>query len=50
MHNLLARGYFITLEGAPHLGVLINTPGRSNKLDSFTQGFADAILARVGAE
>ncbi|MEU4920303.1 glycoside hydrolase domain-containing protein [Streptomyces parvus] len=46
----LARGYFITLEGALYPGVLINTPGGSDKLDSFTQGFADAILARVGAE
>ncbi|MEV7478959.1 MULTISPECIES: glycoside hydrolase domain-containing protein [Streptomyces] len=46
----LARGYFITLDGALYPGVLINMPGGSDKLDSFVQGFTDAVLARVGAE
>ncbi|CAM5513979.1 Rv2525c-like glycoside hydrolase-like domain-containing protein OS=Streptomyces fumanus OX=67302 GN=GCM10018772_38640 PE=4 SV=1 [Streptomyces fumanus] len=30
--------------------VMINAPGGSDKLDSFVQGFTDALLARVGAE
>lgn len=44
----LARNYFITLEGAMYPDVLINTPGGPDKLDSFVQGFTDAILTRVG--
>ncbi|MFM9615449.1 hypothetical protein DF268_31175 [Streptomyces sp. V2] len=46
----LARSFFITLEGALYPGILINTPGGSDKLDSFVQGYTDAILSRVGAE
>jgi peptidoglycan hydrolase-like protein with peptidoglycan-binding domain len=46
----LARGYFITLDGAMYPAVMINAPGGSDKLDSFVQGFTDAIMARVGAE
>ncbi|MFG2307549.1 glycoside hydrolase domain-containing protein [Streptomyces sp. NPDC048566] len=46
----LARNYFITLDGAMYPNVMINLPGGSDKLDSFVQGFTDALLARVGAE
>ncbi|GAB3116031.1 hypothetical protein GCM10027160_24330 [Streptomyces calidiresistens] len=46
----IARSYFITLNLAMYPNALINMPGGSDKLDSFVQGYTDAILARVGAE
>ncbi|MDX3853439.1 glycoside hydrolase domain-containing protein [Streptomyces sp. AK02-01A] len=46
----LGRKQLIMMAGAMLPSILINTPGGSEKLDSFEQGFVDTILARTGME
>jgi len=46
----VARTALILATGAQSPTVLANLPGGFDKLQSFCQGFVDAIIARVGAE
>ncbi|MEU2771238.1 glycoside hydrolase domain-containing protein [Streptomyces diastaticus] len=46
----VARAALITAAGAKSPALLANEPGGFDKLQDFCQGFADAIVARVGAE
>ena len=46
----LARTQLISLAGAMSPALLQNLPGGFDKLESFEQGFTDAILARTGME
>jgi peptidoglycan hydrolase-like protein with peptidoglycan-binding domain len=46
----IARGALIIAAGAKSPTQMANEPGGYDKLQDFCQGFADAILARAGAE
>ncbi|MFD4025121.1 glycoside hydrolase domain-containing protein [Streptomyces sp. NPDC058576] len=46
----VARSALILATGAQSPTVLANLPGGFDKLQSFCQGFADAIIARMGSE